>query len=184
MTDIDTLIAELRAGLEGTTPGEWRAGVYDGDLVMATSPEAGDADIVCEAPTESFPLSRAQWRVNARHIALASPQNIRALLDHIERLEVSPRADVLIAERNAAEARAEAAEAADAVREKTHVWVPRDDVIGVVASLAATISVIERTPQARKAAMSDKAFGIMLDDYTKALAKGRAMLSASGDTHD
>lgn len=74
--------------------------------------------------------------------------------------------------------------AAAQVRAKTHVSVPRDDAIGVVASLAATISIIERTPQARKAAMSDKAFGIMLDDYTKALAKGRAMLSASGDTHD
>lgn len=77
------------------------------------------------------------------------------------------------------EARA-ALEAAEAVRERTHVLVPRDDALDVVASLAATISIIERTPQARKAAMSDKAFGIMLDDYTKALAKGRATLASSG----
>ena len=74
--------------------------------------------------------------------------------------------------------------AAAAVRSRTHVSVPRDDAIAVVASLAATISIIERTPQARKAAMSGKAFGIMLDDYTKALAKGRAMLSASGGNRD
>ena len=74
--------------------------------------------------------------------------------------------------------------AAAQVRAKTHVSVPRDDAIAVVASLAATISIIERTPQARKAAMSDKAFGVMLDDYTKALAKGRAMLSASGGNRD
>lgn len=66
---------------------------------------------------------------------------------------------------------------------KTHAVVSRDDAVSVVASLAATISIIERTPQARKAAMSDKAFGIMLDDYTKALASGRAMLSA-GENHD
>lgn len=77
-----------------------------------------------------------------------------------------------------------ALEAAEAVRERTHVWVPRDDAIAVVASLAATISIIERTPKARKAAMSDKAFGIMLDDYTKALAKGRATLSASGGNRE
>jgi len=69
--------------------------------------------------------------------------------------------------------------AALAVQARTHVVVRRDDAMDVVASLAATISVIERTPQARKAAMSDKAFGIMLDDYTKALARGRAMLAAS-----
>lgn len=74
--------------------------------------------------------------------------------------------------------------AAAAVRARTHVSVPRDDAIAVVASLAATISIIERTPQARKAAMSDKAFGIMLADYHKALAKGRAMLSASGGNRD
>lgn len=60
--------------------------------------------------------------------------------------------------------------------------VPRDDAVNVVASLAAAISIIERTPQARKAAMSDTAFGIMLDDYTKALATGRAMLAAQEDS--
>lgn len=73
--------------------------------------------------------------------------------------------------------------AALAVQARTHVVVRRDDAMDVVASLAATISVIERTPQARKAAMSDKAFGIMLDDYTKALARGRAML-ATENSHE
>lgn len=71
------------------------------------------------------------------------------------------------------------ATAALAALRRTHAVVPRDEAIDVVASLAAAISIIERTPQARKAAMSDKAFSIMLDDYTKALAKGRAMLAAS-----
>lgn len=60
--------------------------------------------------------------------------------------------------------------------------VPRDDAVNVVASLAAAISIIERTPQARKAAMSDTAFVIMLDDYTKALAAGRAMFAAQEDS--
>ena len=82
------------------------------------------------------------------------------------------------------EAMRAALDAAAAVRAWTEVSVPRDDAIGVVAALAATISIIERTPQARKAAMSDKAFGMMLADYTKALAKGRAMLSASGGNRD
>ena len=76
------------------------------------------------------------------------------------------------------------ATAALAAIRKTHAVVSRDDAITVVASLAATISIIERTPQARKAAMSHKAFGMMLADYTKALAKGRAMLSASGGNRD
>jgi hypothetical protein len=53
----------------------------------------------------------------------------------------------------------------------------RDAFIGVTASLAAAISLLERTPNAKKAAPSDKMFEIMLSDYRKALEAGRAALA-------
>ena len=72
MADIDTLIAELRAGLEGTTPGEW---------TRRDTPDY--AEMI--APDQKQPLALVGRAEDADYIALASPQNIRALLDHIER---------------------------------------------------------------------------------------------------
>lgn len=48
---------------------------------------------------------------------------------------------------------------------------------GALASLAAAISLLERTPKAKKSAPSDKMFDIMLNDYRKALAAGRSALT-------
>ena len=74
MADIDTLIAELRAGLEGTTPGEW---------TRRDTPDY--AEMI--APDQKQPLALVGRAEDANYIALASPQNVAALLDHIGRLE-------------------------------------------------------------------------------------------------
>lgn len=55
----------------------------------------------------------------------------------------------------------------------------RDPMVAAVASLAAAISLLERTPKAKKAAPSDKMFDQMLADYRKALAEARDALSLS-----
>ena len=71
---INTLIAELRAGLEGTTPGEW---------TRRDTPDY--AEMI--APDQKQPLALVGRAEDANYIALASPQNVAALLDHIGRLE-------------------------------------------------------------------------------------------------
>lgn len=58
----------------------------------------------------------------------------------------------------------------------------RETFVRVLASLAAAISILERTPKAKKAVASDKMFDTMLDDYRKALEAGRAALTAPGVT--
>lgn len=58
----------------------------------------------------------------------------------------------------------------------------REAFVRVLASLAAAISILERTPKAKKAVASDKMFDTMLDDYRKALEAGRTALTAPGAT--
>lgn len=58
----------------------------------------------------------------------------------------------------------------------------REAFVRVLASLAAAISILERTPKAKKAVASDKMFDTMLDDYRKALEAGRKALTAPGAT--
>lgn len=55
--------------------------------------------------------------------------------------------------------------------------VERDAFIGVTASLAAAVSLLEGG--GKKAAPSDKMFEMMLSDYRKALAAAREILNAS-----
>jgi hypothetical protein len=57
----------------------------------------------------------------------------------------------------------------------------RDPMIGVVAALAAAISLLERTPQAKKAAPSDKMFAQMIEDYKAALERGRDFLQTPAE---
>lgn len=52
----------------------------------------------------------------------------------------------------------------------------RETLIRTAASLAATISLLERTPQAKKAAPSNTMFAQMLDDYRASLEAARAVL--------
>lgn len=49
-------------------------------------------------------------------------------------------------------------------------------LINTAAHLAASISLLERTPKANKAAPSDTMFNMMLADYKKSLAEARAAL--------
>lgn len=56
--------------------------------------------------------------------------------------------------------------------------VDREAFIAVMASLAAAISLLENG--GRKAAPSDKMFGIMLDDYKRALNTGREAFHRAG----
>lgn len=71
-----------------------------------------------------------------------------------------------------------APELAAAVRTLT---AERPSFIAALAALAAAISLLERSP--KTAAPSDQMFDIMLADYKKALAGGRAAFT-TGATHD
>lgn len=61
------------------------------------------------------------------------------------------------------------------------VGAMREALVHTLASLAAAISLLERTPKAKKAAPSDKMFDQMIVDYKNALEAGRkATLAAAG----
>lgn len=57
-----------------------------------------------------------------------------------------------------------------------------DALMGTAAALAAAISLLERTPAARKSAPSDTMFRMMLDDYRKALEAARSVLKSPAET--
>lgn len=58
----------------------------------------------------------------------------------------------------------------------------REAFIGVIASLAAAISLLERIPNAKKAAPSDMMFEQMLTDYRRALEAGRSVIKGEPQT--
>jgi len=75
MTDVPKLIEDLRAGLEGVTPGEWRVGPVDDTIVTAADgSEVAQIDGDYNEP-DLWPIMEA----NAAHIARCSPDNIRAV---------------------------------------------------------------------------------------------------------
>jgi len=134
--DIDKLRKDLRAGLEGVTPEKWfirtnRHTSTDGRPWgwLDAAPPGG--------PQKEISGVRVTWtqgdasEANARHIALASPQNVAALLDHIDRLEakaVSLGNDVhaLTGEASAYRSRVAAAEArAEAAEKERDEWKER-----------------------------------------------------------
>jgi hypothetical protein len=57
------------------------------------------------------------------------------------------------------------------------VVVPRTTYVAVLASLSAAVSLLERG--GKQGAPSNKMFGMMLEDYRRDLAEGRAMLAAA-----
>jgi hypothetical protein len=70
-------------------------------------------------------------------------------------------------------------QAAAVIREKSQrATVLEDALRGTAASLIAAISLLERTPAAKKAAPSDTMFAQMLADYNAALNEARAALAA------
>ena len=95
--EVAGLVEELRAGLEGVTPGPWyQTGApwfRSGDGVLAGSPDGNVAFLI--ADLEDFAVSREEYEgpfplgdaeKDAAHIARCSPDNIAKLLGHIEAL--------------------------------------------------------------------------------------------------
>lgn len=60
-----------------------------------------------------------------------------------------------------------------------HVY---DGLLRVSSSLAAAISLLERTPKAKKAAPSDTMFEQMIKDYNRSLDTGRELLRRNKDS--
>lgn len=166
MTDIDKLRAELRAGLAGTTPGEWRvgSGVFGQNVVLV----AGGVD-TCPSASVWGEMARVTLRfaqdadgrewyadgtaeANACHIALASPQNVAALLNHIDRLEghvAKQQMDIVTL--GATAGRAEAAEA-ELARLRAPVEGEKDEAADKAANfvfdrLAEALKLETWTPQ-------------------------------------
>lgn len=76
MSDTDTLIAELRAGLKGVTPGPWcREDETNGETVITDN----DGDEVATVFWDRHAVGNAHR--DAAHIARCSPVNIAAILD-------------------------------------------------------------------------------------------------------
>ncbi|RWE46805.1 MAG: hypothetical protein EOS79_11485 [Mesorhizobium sp.] len=92
MPDIEKIEAELRAGLEGVTPGPWHAVQMatnkpdiDRPFVVGPSEVVVGTDGICEPARFNdrlFPEDAA----NMRHIARCDPDTIRLLLDELSRL--------------------------------------------------------------------------------------------------
>lgn len=68
--------------------------------------------------------------------------------------------------------------AAPAERRVTEANKVHEAFGGVLAALAASISLLERTPKAKKAAPSDTMFNMMLNDYKGALEAARPVFAA------
>ena len=64
------------------------------------------------------------------------------------------------------------------------VGAMREALVRTLASLAAAISLLERTPKAKKAAPSDKMFDQMIVDYKNALEAGRKAALAAANQSD
>jgi hypothetical protein len=84
MVDVTKLRAELRAGLDGVTPGPWE---WDGfhyqelwQVGTYTAVFGWDAE-------QGMSLAYENKEANAAHIARCSPENIRALLDALDDAE-------------------------------------------------------------------------------------------------
>jgi hypothetical protein len=78
VTDLTKLRAELRAGLDGVTPGPWEVG--EGFRIVFDNDEARGVIAECwiyDSPYEDL-------HAKAAHIARCSPENIRALLDALD----------------------------------------------------------------------------------------------------
>ncbi len=72
------------------TQGEWESRTEIGHPGVRVVARPGAFDWICSMQVSNSP----QWVENARHIAMASPQNVLALLDRIRELEVVYQAAV------------------------------------------------------------------------------------------
>ncbi|TIV83849.1 MAG: hypothetical protein E5V64_06700 [Mesorhizobium sp.] len=91
--DVELIAAELRAGLEGVTPGPWKHVCpdrgYCADYIVTENFDAKDgqrhSDYVAETGNVVGPRGNKFFEKDAAHIARCSPENIRALLDELAR---------------------------------------------------------------------------------------------------
>jgi uncharacterized small protein (DUF1192 family) len=83
VTDINALIAEMRAGLEGVTPGPW---AYVPDHFSDGSIKRRSVCVERSKYDWIDLISDLNNASDAAHIARCNPANIAALLDKIERL--------------------------------------------------------------------------------------------------
>jgi len=162
MTDVSKLISDLRAGLEGVTPGEWRVGPVDDTIVTAADgSEVAQIDGDYNEP-DLWPIMEA----NAAHIARCSPDNIAALLTHVAALE---------AENTRLCARVEAAEGA--------VRVVQNAARTIDAMRSAEIASLKNATKIENTAIatldSERAANAILTDRLEALeAENKALREA------
>lgn len=89
MTDLTKLRAEMRAGLEGVTPGPW---CYDNYMAKpGDMPERwfGIYEMFEDDPPILTTTNEGNAETIAKHIARCSPDNIRALLDALDAAEAA-----------------------------------------------------------------------------------------------
>lgn len=127
-------------------------------LASPPAPDAGGLEAVREALAEEL----RQFVGNYWRIKTAAATNPVFMYEHHARL----------IERTIAALASPAASPAS----------PNGAIIHAIASLAAAVSLLERTPKAKKAAPSDRMFEQMLCDYRKALEEARAALASPAAT--
>lgn len=76
---LDELVAEMRAGLEGATKGEWSVDGYNTSAVIFR--QHGKTNVTDWMHLARCDEENANWKADAAHIARCSPENIAALLD-------------------------------------------------------------------------------------------------------
>lgn len=103
--ELDQIIAEMRAGLEGATEGKWEWMIHDhsmASLGVGSDPGMGTPLVLsispCRSCTERVKDGEWKWgrcstpcEANAAHIARCSPDNIAAILNALS--EATSRAD-------------------------------------------------------------------------------------------
>ncbi|ENL1644626.1 ead/Ea22-like family protein [Raoultella ornithinolytica] len=87
MTDITELAQSLKAAAEKATPGPWERGDgrHGGELLVYCDDALGSA--VCEATSEYNAIPKYQRIHNLDFIALASPANVLALVEALEKAQ-------------------------------------------------------------------------------------------------
>ncbi|WP_447314491.1 ead/Ea22-like family protein [Klebsiella michiganensis] len=87
MTDITELAQSLKAAAEKATPGQWERGdgKHGGELLVYCDDALGSA--VCEATSEYNAIPKYQRIDNLDFIAMASPANVLALVEALEKAQ-------------------------------------------------------------------------------------------------
>ncbi|HFI5662008.1 TPA: ead/Ea22-like family protein, partial [Klebsiella michiganensis] len=87
MTDITELAQRMKAAAEKATPGQWERGdgKHGGELLVYCDDALGSA--VCEATSEYNAIPKYQRIDNLDFIAMASPANVLALVEALEKAQ-------------------------------------------------------------------------------------------------